>query len=112
MALKITPKASYSFEMNPTVTVEDYQTIRGTKDGVEVALTVPVKAIDGGAEVKPAKPATDDLDKFKANIEKGKIYVLDGVDWTVTKAGKKQVTLDTEDETYTCTPDELFNESE
>jgi hypothetical protein len=113
MALKQTPKAGYQFEMNPAVVVNPFQNIRGTKDGIEVTLPVSVRAIDKDGKVSEPKPAADgDAEAFKASIEKGKVYKIDGAEMTVVKIGKKKIKLEDADTEIELTPDELYDQAE
>lgn len=113
MTLKKTPKASYSFELNPAVVVEPYQNIRGKKDGVEVSLSVPVTPMDKNAKVGAAKPAGDgDLETFVANLKKGDTFKIDGEEMKVSKISKKKIKLENEESEIDLTPEELFNQSE
>lgn len=113
MALKTTPRAAYSFELSPHVAVAPFQTIRGTKDGVDVSLSVAVKPLSKESKVSaPETTERGEVAEFIANIEKDKEYTVGGEKYSVTKVSKKKVVLENKENELTLSPEELYDQAE
>jgi hypothetical protein len=101
-----TPKlAVYQFEVNPELKVAGTINVRGTNQGVEVSLTVPIKLVSApeGSAAKTSEAAgsagqgdqgkgkSQDLEAFKANLAVGREYTIDDKVFVVDKVTKKGV---------------------
>jgi len=101
-------KRTYTFEVNEDVDINMTQSLRARKDGIPIDVTAQIVATDGKPDASADK-GDPEREDFIAEIEVDKVYEIDGKEWTVTKATKKKVTLETDDETDDMTPIELYD---
>lgn len=98
MSLNMPKLAVYQFEVNPDLKVSGTVNVRGTNQGVEVSLTVPIKLVSApedsagsAGQDNQVKGKSQDLESFRANLAVGREYTIDDKVFVVDKVTKKGV---------------------